>query len=301
MYNTNIKNKILLLLNVFQGSESKYTATAIKKNSGKINNKSPIKKNTPNVEFHFNKSNKQYSEMLTEILKIIQEAQTHSMEQMIPILIKYIVESMFANIPEKEKQDLKNAPEKIKQMEILLEKEMRNLLEANKNKDLDAGIVASVEEFLKSDINLEVIYVVKLLSMIFPVSNSALDAFFEKYKEISEAKTALESEIQAKQFIAMSMQTPVNESDMEELTKKYTSLATEMELMLKNDLGNLIDLVIKIIREEVKNKENYNLKINGKKISLTQMLTDIEQNKENQTLYSFVGRIFLTLLPTQVK
>ena len=186
-------------------------------------------------------------------------------------------------------------------MKILLEKEMRNLLEANKNKDLDAGIIASVEEFLKSDINLEVIYVVMLFSMIFQESNSSVTDFFNKFKEISEAKTALEGEIQAKQFIAMSMQTPLNESDMEELTKKYTSLATEMELMLKNELGNLIDLIVKIIREEVKNKENYNLKINGRKITLTQMLIDIEQNKENQTLYSFVGRIFLTLLPTQVK
>lgn len=310
MYKVNVKNKFLLLCSIFVSN-----ATSDSKTNKVLSKKTTVPKTTtkkvlkPNITFKFNNTLLNSEEITQNLVNFLKDMSKVNMEMMFPFLLETMTEAIYKNIPEEQKASFNSTTiqQQKDQLKSLLENQLRSYmnqttLDQNNIEELNKKI----NETLDSELNTEMIYLIKLSSMIIE-SNKNITDIFKKYQDIFNRKIAIEAEMSGKTLIAMTMANGNNpdslqaiQEEIKNMSGDYENISNEMRAMMSNDIPVLFNILIKTIKEEIKNKDTYYLTFKGKKISLNQMLNDMENNKNNTEVLRFFESVFMLFLPKYI-
>lgn len=311
MYKTNIKNKFLLLFSIIQITEAKDITASKNLQKTAVAKKTPnkptaaIKKNVSKVNISFKYGNVlMQSEDLTKMIsEFRKENMKASTELTLPFLLEIITEEIYKIIPDEQKAAINNysIKEQKNQLKSGVESELRKIVDQI-SITAEKTIMENINSFFASEINMEFIYLMKLSSMMATENNKEeIKSIFIKYKDLFITKTSLEAEIEAKKLIAQSTQANLDLEEINKMTVTSQNLSNEINTMIENDLDTVISLLTKIIKDGVKNKDVYFLNFQGRKISLDQILADIENNKNNEAFRIFLKGIFMLLIPANIQ
>lgn len=305
MYKTNIKNKFLLLFSIIQITEAKDSQKISAAKKTPIKSAAAIKKNVSKVNISFKYGNVlMQSEDLTKMIsEFIKENMKANTELTLPFLLEIITEEIYKVIPDEQKAAINSntMKEQKAQLKSLLESQWRTSMDQIAV-TAEKTIIENINSLFASEINMEFIYIMKLSSMMATENNKEeIKSIFKKYKDLFISKTSLEAEIEAKKFIAQGMQTNLDLEEINRMTGTSQNVSNEINMMIENDLDTIISLLTKIIKDGVKNKDVYFLNFQGRKISLDQLLADIENNKNNEVFRGFLKGIFMLLIPANIQ
>lgn len=305
MYKTNIKNKFLLLFSIIQITEAKDSQKISAAKKTPIKSAAAIKKNVSKVNISFKYGNVlMQSEDLTKMIsEFIKENMKANTELTLPFLLEIITEEIYKVIPDEQKAAINSntMKEQKAQLKSLLESQWRTSMDQIAV-TAEKTIIENINSLFASEINMEFIYLMKLSSMMATENNKEeIKSIFKKYKDLFISKTSLEAEIEAKKFIAQGMQSNLDLEEINRMTGTSQNVSNEINMMIENDLDTIISLLTKIIKDGVKNKDVYFLNFQGRKISLDQLLADIENNKNNEVFRGFLKGIFMLLIPANIQ
>jgi hypothetical protein len=236
-------------------------------------------------------------EIYKELAEFLSKGEDITLEEMKPELTEVMFELIWNSIPDVQKQQNGDDNSKKEQLKSMIKEQLDALY--NEKTSQNEKTFEKLQDYFKSEINTEIIFLIKLFSMIYSDEKAQkINNIFKKYKPLREQQIKLQAKYFANTFLSGASEIKTeNENFLKELYENIISLDNEIKSMIERDTVDLINLVIEFVREDVKNPEAYVVTHKSKKINLKQVLADVEQNKKNQHFIKFVQEIFVHCIP----